>query len=1001
MEPKATWSILRSPTMSLHLDTTDGLRAVVLENRLTGHRISLGRGPELEVDWDSADRRIWVEGWRCRPTDIWDGHPDDERGFREGYAKAEFDDSHLATPYPDAPETFPVVDDEGCWECFESPCDLHVPEPRRYAWARTHLYVPPDSSTKPLTLVLGGMDLYDFRFMRVFLNGIPIGQRRADRRWNEPARFDLSRGTPAASAIRFGRDNVLALQLRGQITRTAALDARDPHGARHFPVPGAWCAPFLQCLVIGPDVHTPTLTVTDVKIAADALACEIDLGDPAGGTTARVSYRLSPEAPLLRKSIRITNTSGRPMRLMNIRHGAHRVDLPVSEGGRGFPVYLSDEAFVSLADPAGWTTGEEGEIRLRQFPGRLLQPGESFAGMDTFWGVAERGGAQRSFVEMIRRRCRRVRRGHDKPIAIFEPFGGWDISAGSGNSWVEESAPILNFLLDRLVEARKESGLQFDLFSVDFWVDKHGDLTGFDPRRFPDGFAPIRDRIRTLGMHPGLWIDSSMSGWHIADNPAIVRTFTHNPSYTPKFWCGAYTCRATEPIRTFFCAAFRHHIRENGVRMAKYDNLRSICNNIAHDHLPGVYSTEAIHDGVRQMLREMDAENPDVFLMLYWGYRSPWWLLEADTLFEPGLGIEAATPGIRPTLYARDGVTQGLDLAHQWCADLPPIGKDSLGVWLSAWDWNSEIGTDRWMEGFIMDLARGSLLAQPWSDRNFLDAPQRRQMVVLLECLRQNAECFARSRLILGNPWQQEPYGYCGYDGTRGFIAINNTTWEDRSVILCLDERWGLPGHRKWQIYRRHPHPARLAGKTETFTGEVMITLRPFEVILLELVPDGGNPRPQAQFEVATLPGKFTEASRRLKISCSPLPPDQAVPLANEHPPRTPTADTSQTIRVDAEIPSCAGSALLAVTLEIRQSGRLVCRPNPGHHCAAAFTLTGQPVNAQPVLGRGHPAGWQAWRITLPPADIPRRISARLTATAAATMELYAAAFFIPTQVPP
>ena len=43
-----------------------------------------------------------------------------------------------------------------------------------------------------------------------------------------------------------------------------------------------------------------------------------------------------------------------------------------------------------------------------------------------------------------------------------------------------------------------------------------------------------------------------------------------------------------------------------------------------------------------QRLHAMDAECPDVFLILYWGHRSPWWLLHADTLFDSGSSIEAA-----------------------------------------------------------------------------------------------------------------------------------------------------------------------------------------------------------------------------------------------------------------------------------------------------------------------------------------------------------------------
>src|SRR5690606_22303973 len=149
-------------------------------------------------------------------------------------------------------------------------------------------------------------------------------------------------------------------------------------------------------------------------------------------------------------------------------------------------------------------------------------------------------------------------------------------------------------------------------------------------------------------------------------------------------------------------------------RVLKFDNLQAICFNPHHSHLPGLYSTQAIHDSVINFLQELDRASPEVFLMLYWGYRSPWWLIHADTLFEPGLMMEASSPSPQPTLHVRDGVTQGLDQAHWWCCaddqsrsgngDVPMLGKDSLGVWLSDWGWNSQIGAERWQEGFVMDL---------------------------------------------------------------------------------------------------------------------------------------------------------------------------------------------------------------------------------------------------------------------------------------------------------
>ena len=149
-----------------------------------------------------------------------------------------------------------------------------------------------------------------------------------------------------------------------------------------------------------------------------------------------------------------------------------------------------------------------------------------------------------------------------------------------------------------------------------------------------------------------------------------------------------------------YAQAFAHHIQSNGVRLLKFDNLTTWCENPHHEHLPGVYSTEAIINGVIECYRALDEECPDVFIMLYWGYRSPWWLLYGDTMFETGVEMEAASPGHMPAPYVRDGVTRKLDQGHVFAKDVPWLGTDSLGVWLSHWGgWNSGIGTERWEQG--------------------------------------------------------------------------------------------------------------------------------------------------------------------------------------------------------------------------------------------------------------------------------------------------------------
>jgi hypothetical protein len=55
---------LQAPGFTFVLDTADGLRTRTWQNRLTGREISLGLGPEVELDFDAAERRIWIIGWK-------------------------------------------------------------------------------------------------------------------------------------------------------------------------------------------------------------------------------------------------------------------------------------------------------------------------------------------------------------------------------------------------------------------------------------------------------------------------------------------------------------------------------------------------------------------------------------------------------------------------------------------------------------------------------------------------------------------------------------------------------------------------------------------------------------------------------------------------------------------------------------------------------------------------------------------------------------------------
>lgn len=627
-------------------------------------------------------------------------------------------------------------------------------------------------------------------------------------------------------------------------------------------------------------LKTPKMRVVKTPAAATGASCEavFELAADEPKLSATVTYRWDAKQPVLRKFVTITNRSGQEWnRLLNVRLGSYstdakaeasdpdypafletRIDDP-SGKRRGFPAYVEWQFFVGLAHPAGFATRQDSKLSLRQLPGIKLAAGASFDCMETVYGVSREGEARQVFRDHVQSRMRRVLRGHDRPLAIFEPFGA---KPGDNNFWETEEFVLDN--IAKVAEGQRDSGLHWDYYSIDFWTDPKGDLKTPSTKLFPNGFTKILPELKKLGTLPGLWVDSGQVGeWTIMANPAIARTLTNAGRPNRQG-----ICRATEPANRFYIEGYKHQLRQNGVRLVKFDNALLKCDNPDHDHLPGDYSVEPIENALIEFYRGLDRECPDVFIVLYWNYQSPWWLQYGDTVFDVGMHMEGASFSPYPTLRARDSGTRRLDEGRWMLKDWPALGWDTLGVWLSDWGWNSHVGKEAWQGGVIMDICRGHLLAQLWSDTPYLTPNERRQMADFIALLKAQPESFRNSRFILGNPWKDEPYGYCCTDGKRAFLAINNGVWHDSTLTLELNSAWGLPDGKRWDVYRCWPGAAKLGGE---HGSKATLALRPFDIVLLEVVPAGEPPTLNRQFAPQAMSANFAEPSRELDITVEKL----------------------------------------------------------------------------------------------------------------------------------
>ena len=268
----------------------------------------------------------------------------------------------------------------------------------------------------------------------------------------------------------------------------------------------------------GQTLVTPKLSVKSkpAKSAEDVREAVFELASAEPAVTATVTYRWNDREPVLHKFVTITNGGSATWdRLLNVRLGVYPTDATMSDhdpdfpvyltrhhlGGpivafedpvgrkRGFPAYVEGQYFLSLAHPAGFALREKNTVTLKQLPGQKLAAGENFNCMEAVYGVAPEGQARQAFLTQLHDRMRRVRRGHDEPLAIFEPFG----SKADGDFNATE--PYLLDNLAKVDQARRENGLQWDYYGIEFWHDSAADLSAPNIRNFPRGFAKVMHEI--------------------------------------------------------------------------------------------------------------------------------------------------------------------------------------------------------------------------------------------------------------------------------------------------------------------------------------------------------------------------------------------------------------------------------------------------------------------------------------------------------------------------
>ena len=779
----------------------DGIRSVGFENRISGRHFALETDAEFTLLFSSG-QRIEIPWWEYRYSDAGAWTPvANLSGGRKGR----------------------VYDGGASFRC--------------------NILLPESAKGKEIVFILGGYDQQDWHERWVSVNGQEIGHSQANGRWRTPGRYVLQPAGAAYTSLRFGSNspNVLSVRTRGYDFRTGDIpdEVLDRQVFRPFL--------FDQFVSVGePFRRISKFEVVDSR-RENPEKISFTMRDAERRLIVNAHYELN--GFVRRKWLEIRNDSNNAELLLDVELEGFKVSAQGTEGGQGDPIFIEDEAFFALDHPAGVNQNSGGAIRLWHAPGKRIAPEQTFSSAVSLAGVSARGQVLDRFHSYITSRSPRAKKKH---ISIYTCYG---INNQWGGCPALTDAEVLD--CQKVVKSWQAKGVKFDYFTMDQgWPDNAGDLTDFAAVCYPEGPRKILEGVEQLGMKFGLWFSVSGGGWSDGSFPAVQSSAIPAPGssgeppvdppvsayrngYPAGAGIGRTLCVSSDAYFKVLKSAIEYHVRHNNLRLVKLDIGDYYCNSQHHEHLPGRYSTEAMFNRLIDIAESARAIVPDVFVVWYWGVGdSPLWALYGDTIFESGLFMEGSGTSWYPSLYYRDSVTLSLDQSTRFARFVPPLLKDSLGVWLSQIRWANFMGKSRWREALIMDLGRGNLMfPQLWGDPNLLNDSDLRFLAEIMAFARAHESILLRPRRDIGDAMKNEPYGYAFFEGTRGLLFCHNMHFEARKMKLPVASASGK------RLTTYFPEKRELIVEK----GATEFWMRPFETLLIEIdLPAAANfPRRQ------------------------------------------------------------------------------------------------------------------------------------------------------------
>ncbi len=517
-------------------------------------------------------------------------------------------------------------------------------------------------------------------------------------------------------------------------------------------------------------VVSPSRLALVLKWTSTVLPLEID-----------VHYRADKSQPYLFKWLDVTNLGTQPIRVLRATVESLRVarsDEPI-RGGVGQPVFVSNQFFLGVEDPAAADQVLGQNVRLSQYPEVLIAPNAGWKSARSVVGAVY--GSDESIEDAFRQYLTTL----SGRTAVYRPiYCDWASHDELGTLVKPQlTQKLTDSMLDVLRSMKAQYGIQFQYYLIDaFWFAPQGGYTTFKKPNWPRGFEPGEKRILALGMTPGLWFD-------IGCVPHSHRHSLFIDLKDTPGWSGPDApCLSDLVFSKFLEHGMAYQIRMNHIGLLKLDFANMLCR---HDE-PQVSSLGILEknaDSLLNLIHKVRTLDPSVVIRAYNGYSSgvlmdsteyydqayavsPWWLMWFDSVYS-GDPRPADLPSFT---NLRDSIIwyQDQQVRNYMRSLMPPFTIDDSGTLVGKTSTVYYIGSQGFTDSWIVNIMRGNLAPELYGDLQLLTKNDLRFIAATLGLLRTHPAIFAKTRPILGIPGRGEVYGYLAAGPDLAFVTVVN-----------------------------------------------------------------------------------------------------------------------------------------------------------------------------------------------------------------------------------